>query len=192
MELREVIEKRRSTREFSHKKIEKEKIIDLIECARRSPSAANRQNWYFVVIEKDMKNNIADVMEKELQKKNKNIDSIENTTKPYTATGSLAGSIKVIREAPILILVFRNPNENWLEGDYLSIGSAIEHICLRATDLGLGSLWIRDIIYTRDEIAKEVGHEDMELVASVAVGYSTEFPYERKKKKLADIMEWNE
>lgn len=190
MELREVMEKRRSTREFSHKEIEKEKIVDLIECARLSPSAANRQNWYFVVVEKDMKNKIADIMEKQLCKQKDNMNSIEKATKPHIATSSLVGSIKVIHEAPILILVFRYPNEKGMESDYLSIGSAIEHICLRATDLNLGSLWIRDIVYTRKEIAQEVGHEDMELVSAVAIGYSIEFPYERKKKILEDIMEW--
>ena len=56
--------------------------------------------------------------------------------------------------------------------------------------MNLGSLWIRDIVYTRKEIAQEVGHEDMELVSAVAIGYSIEFPYERKKKILEDIMEW--
>ena len=190
MELREVMEKRRSTREFSHKKIEREKIVDLIECARWSPSAANRQNWYFVVVEGKKKENIADIMQRQLEKQKSYLDDITNPTKQYTATTSVMNSIRVILEVPILILVFRKSNSNWLEGDYLSIGSAIEHICLRATDLGLGSLWIRDIVYTRREIAKKVNHEDMELVASVAIGYRAEFSYERKRKKLEDIMEW--
>lgn len=191
MELREVIEVRRSTREFSHKKIEKEKIIDLIECARWAPSAANRQNWYFVVVEEKEKEKVANIMQRQLEESENYLEDITNPTKQYTATTSVMNSIRVILEAPILILVFRKPNPNWLEGDYLSIGSAVEHICLRATDLGLGSLWIRDVIYTREKIAKKVKHEDMELVASVAIGYSTEFPYERKKRKLEDIMEWH-
>ena len=190
MELKEVINKRRSCREFGNKKITKKQIEDLIECARLSPSAANRQNWYFVILEKNKKNKIADILENEL-KNSSDIQSTDNPTKPYTATSSLIGSIKVIREAPILILVFRKPSSDWLEGDYLSIGSAVEHICLRATDMGLASLWIRDIIYNRKEIAEIVGFEQMELVVSVAIGYSIEFPYVKRKKELKDIMEWN-
>lgn len=187
MELKETINIRRSCRNFSNKEIDRKQIEELIECARLSPSAANRQNWYFVILEKEEKNKIANIMEKRLQNTNY-IESIEKPTKPYTATSSLIGSIKVIREAPILILVLRTPSDDWLEGDYLSIGSAVEHICLRATDLGLGSLWIRDVIYTRKEIAQVIGYEDMELVVSVAIGKSLDVFYPRRKKDLKKIM----
>lgn len=188
MQFNDVILKRRSTRKFSHEKIETEKIFELIESARWSPSAANRQNWYFVVVENKMKDKIAQIMEEELKSRKQDIKDIETPTKPYTAAKSLIGSIQVIREAPILILAFRNPDQGWLEGDYLSMGSAIEHISLKATDLGLGSLWIRDIVYTRDEIAEVLNLSHMELVASIAVGYSKEYPYPRKKKELNEIM----
>ena len=189
MELKEAINIRRSCRSFSNKEVDRKQIEELIECARLSPSAANRQNWYFVILEKEEKNKIANIMKKRLKNTNY-IENIDKPTKPYTATSSLIGSIKVIQEAPILILVFRTPSEDWLEGDYLSIGSAVEHICLRATDLGLGSLWIRDAIYTRKEIAQAIGYEDMELVVSIAVGYSEESPYQRRKKELKNIMRW--
>ena len=190
MELTETIEKRRSTREFSTEKIEKQNILDMLECARLAPSAANRQPWYFVVVEGEAKNKIAQIMQAQLDATAKSLDSTENATHAYTATSSVRGSIGVIEQAPILILVLRKRSEDWLEGDYLSIGCAVEHICLKATDLGLGTLWIRDVVYTRDKIAKAIGHEDMELVTGVAVGKSIEYPYERYKKKLDEIMEW--
>lgn len=93
---------------------------------------------------------------------------------------SLVNSIRIITEAPILILVFREKDEVWKEGDYLSIGCSVEHITLRATDLGLGTLWIRDVIYMKSEIAKLFEKQNMELVTGITVGYSTEYPYERK------------
>lgn len=189
MEFRDVINNRRSTREFTDQKIEKWKIDDLIDCARLSPSAANRQNWFFVIAEGDTKNEIANIMSSQLNTEEK-IDPIDDPTKPYRANSSLVGSIKVINQAPILIIAFRKPDDNWKEGDYLSIGSAIEHISLRATDLGLGSLWLRDVIYTNNEIEHFLNMDDMELVASIAVGYSNEYPYDRKKKNLDDIMKY--
>ena len=100
MEFREVINNRRSCREFSSKEIDRKHIEDMIECARLAPSAENRQNWYFVIVEKETKNKIAKIMEQQLQKEKLNISGIENPTKPYTPTSSLAGSIKVIKEAP--------------------------------------------------------------------------------------------
>lgn len=190
MEVNEVIKLRRSTREFKKKKVKKEDILKLIESARLAPSAANRQPWQFVILEKGKKDEIANIMEKELKKQKVEKNSEEDPTKPYDPTSSLIGSIRVIKEAPILILVFREKRDAWLRGDYLSIGCAIENICLTATDLGLSSLIIRDIVYTNDLIAKSVHHEDRELVVSISIGYSKEFPYERKKKKLEDIVEW--
>lgn len=76
------------------------------------------------------------------------------------------------------------------KGDSLSIGAAIEHIGLRATDLGLGSLWIRDIVYTQKEIANLVGKENMELISAVSIGYPDESPKPRPRKKLIEILEW--
>ena len=189
MELRETIEKRVSTREYSIEKIDKKIIEDLIDCARLAPSAANRQPWHFVILEGESKKKVADILLKKY-KEEKDISDDSKPTDEYSPSKSLINSIRIISEAPVLILVFRDKKPEWLEGDYLSIGCAVEHICLRATDLGLGTLWIRDVIYMREEIAKFLKRKDQELVTGITVGYSTEYPYERKKKSLSDIMEW--
>lgn len=190
MELKEAINLRRSTRKFKKKKVKKSDVIELIESARLAPSAANRQPWQFVILEKEQKDEVANIMEKELNKQKNIKDSKQDPTQPYDPTTSLLGSIEVIREAPILILVFRKKRNAWLRGDYLSIGCAIENICLRATDLSLASLIIRDVIYTDDRIAEAIGHEDKELVVALSIGYSNEFLYERHKKNIEKIMEW--
>lgn len=191
MNFDEVIKLRRSTREFLTKEVKKEDIYSLIECARWAPSAGNRQPWLFVILENNKKNKIADIMEEHLKNIDVSLDGIENATHAYTPTTSVKKSISVIREVPILILVFRKRSEDWKDGDYLSIGCAVEHMCLKATDLGLGSLWLRDVIYTRDKIAKSLGYENLELVTGLAIGYSNAYPYERHKKKIEEIMEWN-
>lgn len=188
MELKEAIEKRVSTREYSIETVDKKLIKELIEAARLAPSAGNRQPWHFLILENDSKKKVADILLKKY-KEEKNVGK-EVATKEYIPAMSLINSIRVISEAPILILVFRDKNDAWLEGDYLSIGCAVEHIALRATDLGLGTLWIRDVVYMKSEIAKVFGKQKMELVTGITVGYSTEYPYDRQKKKLEDIMEW--
>ena len=190
MEFTQVIEERRSTRKFSKRIVSKKKIIRLIECARMSPSAANRQPWHFVILENEQKEKVASIMEERMKKNKVELDSANYATHTYQAVNSVINSIRVIREAPILILVFRPNSDDFRDADYLSIGSAVEHICLKATDLNLGSLWIRDIIYTKQEIARLFTDPSMELVVSVAIGYSSEFPYPRMKKKLEEIMEW--
>ena len=188
MELKEVINKRVSTREYSIEPVDKKLIEELVDCARVAPSAGNRQNWYFLILEGDNKRKVVDILLEKYQEKNSIID--DDATDEYKPSKSLVNSIRIINEVPIFILVFRKKNDDWKDGDYLSIGCAVEHMVLRATDLGLGSLWIRDVIYMKKEIAHAFGKEDMDLVTGLALGYSTEYPYERKKKELKDIMEW--
>lgn len=185
MELKETIKNRRSIRKYKNTEISKEIIEDLIDCARLAPSAKNRQPWKFVIVTDTIKNQIADIM---LEKENSSKISLER--KIYYPKSSVKSTARVIKEAPILILAFKQYDDNWIIGDSLSIGGAIEHICLRATDLGLGSLWIRDIAYTRKEIAKLVGHEDMELISAISIGYPDESPNQRSRKKLDEVLEW--
>ena len=101
---------------------------------------------------------------------------------------SVFGTSRVIREAPVIILIFYKKEEVWIEGDNLSIGAAIQNMILRATSLDLGSLWIRDTNSMKEEISKYVGFSDMELSSVLALGYANEFPSPRPRKNLADIM----
>lgn len=123
-----------------------------------------------------------------LEKENSSKISLERQI--YNANSSVKVTAKIMKEAPILILVFKEYEDNWIIGDSLSIGVAIEHIFLRSTDLGLGSLWIRDIAYTRKEIAKLVGYEEMELISAISIGYPYENPRPRPRKKLNEVLEW--
>lgn len=185
MQLKEAIENRRSIRKYKCKEVANDLIEDLIECARLAPSAKNRQPWEFLIVKNSTKNEIADLM---LEKEKERNISLEN--KLLNEKSSVKATAKIIKEAPILILVFKQYNENWNIGDNLSIGAAIEHICLRATDLGLGSLWIRDTVYSQKEIAKLVGYENMELISAIAVGYPDEEPKQILRKKLEEILKW--
>lgn len=186
MELKETIENRRSIRKYQAMDVPDILIEDLIDCARLAPSAKNRQPWEFLVIRGETKNKIADIMlENELAtRQTTDTDLIEKKS-------SVPTTARVIREAPVLILVFKEYNENWTTGDTLSIGGAVEHICLRATDMGLGSLWIRDTVYTQKEIAKLV-EEEKELICAISIGYPNQDPHQRPRKELSEILKWYE
>ncbi|MCI9177577.1 MAG: nitroreductase [Clostridia bacterium] len=180
MELKEVIKNRRSIRKYKEEGVSKEILEELVECARLAPSAKNRQPWKFLIVKEEIKNQIANMM----------IEREDNVKFNKEKGSSVKQTAKIMKQAPILILVLKQYDENWRTGDLLSIGGAIEHICLRAEDLGVGSLWIRDIVYTQQEIAKLVGYADMEVVSAISIGYANEAPKERPRKKLTEILEW--
>lgn len=185
MEVLKVIEERRSIRNFKNDNVNRELIEDILNCGRLAPSAKNKQPWYFVVLTEETKNRVVDMMINYTLKSKK---SEERAIHGFNS--SVNPTANAIKQAPILILIFREKDNNWIVGDNLSIGACVENMCLRATDLGIGSLWIRDIVYVADEVAKMLGHEDMELNCAVSIGYPNEFPKQRPRKKLKDIVEW--
>lgn len=185
MNLIDVIKNRRSIRSFEKKDIDRNIVESILDCGRLAPSAKNRQPWYFIVISGKKKNKIADMM---IDYTIKNDDTIER--KKMGCASSVNPTANVIKQVPILVLIFREKNENWIVGDNLSIGACVENMCLRATDLGVGSLWIRDTVYVADDVARMLGHEDMEFNCALALGYTKEFPNPRPRKNLREIVEW--
>jgi nitroreductase len=179
MEFEKVIKDRRSIRKFKNKEVEDEKIMSLLECARLCQSAKNKQPWLFKILKAEEKDKVADIMLSLFEKNYIDLPGYANSSKL---------SASVIKNAAVLILVFREKDDFWLVGDTLSIGAAIEHICLEAVNLGLGSLWIRDTTYTENEICEYVGHKDLQLVSAIAVGYPDEFPAQRPRKALEEII----
>lgn len=187
MQLRETIELRRSIRNFNNKKLTKEIIDDLLDCGRLAPSAKNRQPWFFVVIKNEIKNKIADIM---IEKSNL-INSDEYKEK-MKCSSSVEYTANVIKEADTLVLIFREKDNNWLIGDNLSIGACIQNILLRATDLGIGSLWIRDTAHAQKEIESLFNYDKLELNSAIALGYTDNFPKARPRKELKDIVVYYE
>lgn len=179
MELREVMENRRSIRAYKDTDIANEVVEDLIYHARLAPSAKNRQPWEFVIVKDEAKERITEIMLENLKEDENNI-----------AYSSVRETAAVMKEAPVVILVFTEIDMDWLISDVLSVGAAIEHICLRATDLGLGSLWICDTVYTQEQIAKFVGKEGKRMISAVAVGHGLQNPPQRPRKSVEEILTW--
>ncbi len=51
MQLKEIIKKRESVRNYEDRPVPKEKLERVLEAARLAPSANNRQPWKFIVVE---------------------------------------------------------------------------------------------------------------------------------------------
>ena len=148
MDVLDIINKRKSIRKYKNQSIPPKYLDKIIDSARKCQSAKNRQPWKLMIIEKQDKDMIAKIM----------LDTFLNAPsleKKYMASSVM--SSKVIKNAPIAIGIFRDNEEiQWEKEDLLSIGAAIENMCLEATSLGLGSVWIRDVYYSEKEIVKQL------------------------------------
>lgn len=172
MELKSAIEERRSIRKYKDMVVSKDILMELIRCATLAPSGHNRQPWKFQIVTGELKNKIADTLYQ------KTVD-IEGSTAPHTAG--------IIKEAPALIIVYLTEyNEANYLYDILSIGGAVQNILLRATDMGLGSLWIGNTSLIEEEL-KEILNTDLRVVSTVAIGYKDQNPHARPRKTLEEV-----
>ena len=109
-------------------------------------------------------------------------------------------TLSIMEEAPIIIIVLNtngktpfnevNTDDRITEiCDTLSIGASIENMLLKATELGLGTLWIANTCYAYKELTDylETTHQ---LVGAIALGYPAEMPTQRPRKKTEDIVEY--
>ena len=147
----EVLLKRRSTRKFTSRRIEPEKIEKLMQAALLSPTSRNLHSCEFIVIEDEK-------MIKKLA-----------VSKPHGAD-FLVG-------APLGIVIIGNTDTTdvWVEDASIA---AID-VQLEAENLGLGSCWIqiRGRQYSKNKTAGEYvsglldipGHYEVEAI--IAVGY---------------------
>lgn len=181
MEFEQVVKNRRSIRKYiPNKEVSEEDLHKILDCARLCQSAKNRQPWLFKISTKEEKDKIVKLMI-DWHLKNRKTMRKDNSCK-YTA--------ECIIDAPVLINVFKINHDYFNLSDNLSIGAAIEHMCLEATNLGLGALWIRDTFCVEEELINMVNRPDLDLalISSIIIGYPDEHPRQRPRKKLSDIL----
>lgn len=174
-----LINKRESVRGYLDTQVEREKIIKVIEAARVAPSACNAQPWKFIVVN-----------DKEITK-----EVAKNLYEP------MIGLNKFALTAPVFIVVVgekRNLTSKMGElikkKDYTSIdiGIASEHICLAATELGLGTCmmgWFKE-----KEIKKLLNiNKNKEIHLVISLGYYDEQETRNKvRKPIDEILFFNE
>lgn len=187
-ELMKIMEERRSIRKYKSDPVPEELVEKIIRAGLLSPSSKNRQPWQFTVVSGSSKEEMLSEMEKGLKEEEK--DPLLPESAPYIR--GAWETLSIMKEAPVIILI-RNKLGKVLEEklsidereseicNALSIGSAVEHMVLMATALGLGSLWICDICFALKRLRDWQGG-DGELYAALAIGYADESPRMRPRK----------
>lgn len=182
MELIEAIKGRRSIREYMTTPVPKEVIEDILESGNWAPSAKNGHQWRFTVLTGKAKNDynlmFRDHLNTFIQKHGRK------------EAGSAPWTLEIMEEAPVVVIVW-NTNENgWITEEH-SVAAAMQNICLRAYDLGLGSLWIGDIFYAYEETRKYFDKE-WKLSGAITLGYPGTEGKIPKKKTLSEVTEFIE
>ena len=183
MELIEAIKGRRSIRKLKPDPVPKDVVRDILEAGNWAPSAKNGHQWRFTVLTGMAKDDYNSMFRKTLD------GFIEKNGRDEA--GSAPWTLEIMEKAPVLLIVW-NTNENGWATEEHSVAAAMQNVCLRAYDLGLGSLWIGDVFYAYHETVAYFGKEKRKLCGAISLGYPDGEGAVPKKKTLDEVAEFLE
>ncbi len=164
MSMLDVIKKRGSIRNFKDKQIDKEELLKILESARLSQSAANRQPWQFVVVTNES-------MKKKLSR--------------------AASNQQFVGRAAVVIVCLADPSISAKVGQFdgflIDLAISVENMVLTAWDLGIGSCWIG--AFWEDEVKGLLGIPgNLRVISLLALGYPDQEPRSKSRKDLNEIV----
>lgn len=170
MEFIELAKSRYSVRSFSKKQIEDEKLNKILEAAKISPTAANKQPQKIYVLQSE------------------------------NALTQITSVCKCIFGAPTVLLIVADETEMWKNpfsnsyntGD-IDCSIVCTHLMLQAWELGIGSCWVG--YFDLEQVKKTIGLPDNEkIVAILPIGYPAEnskpSPMHYSRKELNQLVKY--
>jgi nitroreductase len=172
------IRKRRSIRMFTKNDLSDEQIAALLQAANEAPSAHNQQSWRFIVLRKQKKQGLVDLV------------AAQSEGFPRPASALLRMAARSIASAPVVIAVANT-------GDLIDHGTdlfkvnkemahdffrtmeiqgsaaAVQNMLLAATSIGLATVWLGILFLIKDEVLKFIEEPAGEFMAVIPVGYAS-------------------
>jgi nitroreductase len=165
-----LVESRYSCRDFATTPISREILLAILDTARLAPSGVNNQPWHFYVV------------------------SNEDLRQQLVST-----SRECFKAAPAVIVACGDHNKSWKRTRFdgkdildIDLAIAIEHICLAATSLGVGSCWVCS--FDPDMVKRTLNLPDnIEPIALIPLGYPANPKAPAKNRKSIDeIITWRD
>ena len=159
----ESIKLRRSIRKFTSQGIDDEQVHQIIEAGMWAPSGLNNQPWRIAIIK-------------------------DSPTRKSIAP--LTRYAPIIEGAPLLIAIFLDAGASYDRiMDIQAIGACIQNMLLTIHDLGLGGVWLGEILKNKEQVAKILNAPDnFELMAIIALGHPAEKGGRAYRKPLEEIV----
>ena len=165
MNFLELVKARYSARKYAGRSVEIEKLEYIMECVRLAPSAVNFQPWRFKIV----------------------------TDEPTLKALQQCYKREWLATAPCIIVACTNHEESWhrradnKDHADIDIAIAVEHLCLAATEQGLGTYWVCN--FDASQCSTVLGlPEYIEPAVLIPVGYAEDEPVEKKRKMLNEIL----
>jgi nitroreductase len=187
MEFREVVEKRVSVRQFRQDPVPPADVRDMVRLASLAPSPNNQQPWRFIAV---TRSSLLRDMAEAVRARVRAMLPDPGSDDARRAAQQVEWFSTFFAEAPLVVAVTRQPYTAVIGGalagaptsgaginamrgypDVQSVGAAVEHLLLAATELGYGSCWVSGPLVAREALESLLGVEaPQQLAALVAVG----------------------
>lgn len=163
-----LVSARFSCRAYTDVPVSRDQLLAVLETARLAPSACNRQPWKFVMVTDD-----GPLKQQVLQ--------------AYPREWAMT--------APALIVACGDHTTAWHRGadgkDHtdVDIAIAVEHICLAAASLGLGTCWVCN--FDPAIVASALNLPDnLDPIAIIPIGHPAVTAPARQRKSFDEILQW--
>ena len=179
MSFMELAKNRQSERAFSTQEVNRKDLLKCVQAAQLAPSACNSQPWKFVIIDnpeliKQVSNAIAD-----------------NPMQINKFAASAPVLVAVVEEQATLMPGIKNhiDSNRWAKFD---LGSATEHFCLQAAELGIGTCIMGAFNETKIKSLLKIP-TDRNIFVMLAVGHPEKHAARNKsRKELNSIYNFNQ
>jgi nitroreductase len=163
MDVLEAIYSRRSVRDFTEEPVARNQLTEILKAGSWAPSGLNNQPWRFVVVSDSGKRG-------ELAK--------------------LTHYRRILEQAPVAVAVFVDRNAMYNDTkDYQAIGACLQNMLLAAHSLGLGAVWLGEIMKNASVVRESLGlAENLELMAVVAVGHPARTDQVSDRKAAGELL----
>jgi nitroreductase len=202
LDFNEVVEKRRTVREFQSKLVEEEKLLRVLAAGLKAPSHNHLREWEFILMKDfEQRKRVVDlgVMAKDYSE-----EEIEEATKPMTDwekeayLKALPVQRRMLMSSPDLLIVCFRMRKSFKEckilyelNDFASVWACIENILLAMAAEGLyGVTFI--IPHETVPLKKMLGiPDDYEVAALIPIGYPQEYFVKQKPVSLKEKIHYN-
>lgn len=199
MNIKECMNQRRSIRRYKSDEVTDDILFDLIDCARLAPSACNSQPWRFKIVkDANTKQKLAHISFNQKHISQAPVVLVCCADIQNYISGSFSGT-KELYERKTLDENFYKMIHHRIKGlehvqlEKLSgevsfnVPLAMEHIILRAVELGLGSCLVK--IADEKQIRELFGwNENIRFVSLLTLGYPDEIPKPLKKLSVEELL----
>ncbi|HTY74624.1 MAG TPA: nitroreductase family protein [Candidatus Nanoarchaeia archaeon] len=182
MELDACIKERRSVRSYTPESVSKEQIEAILEAGIWAPTAMHREPLKFVIIEdKKLINFVSDETKVLVQQMSPDL------AKRFATSEDI-----ICYNAPVLILICAEKDQQWGSLNLLDSVLAAENMFLKAHGMGLGTCYMGWIsrLTSKPDILKKVGvPENCDMLVPFILGHPKGKAGADKRKK-PNIIKW--